>query len=153
MTVTWKLKGLFKGIDPEEAYEEIYGDGEGKTTQQIVDIARDEDSVIHKYFEWDDSIAGEKYRLQQAQVMVRNFVLVKPINEEKPEEKVTYRLVQADSSRESKYEPVSFFLKNEDEYQKLLKRALAQLESFKQAYKSLVELDGVFEEIDKLLTA
>lgn len=40
--------------------------------------ARDKRNPLHEYFEWDDTVAGEKYRLSQAQEMIRasKFVLV-----------------------------------------------------------------------------
>lgn len=41
--------------------------------QAVVDAARDEDSPLHGAFEWDDGIAAEKYRLDQAQRLIRSF--------------------------------------------------------------------------------
>lgn len=40
------------------------------TPKEIVDAARDPRSVLHKYFEWNDSIAAERFRLQQARHLV-----------------------------------------------------------------------------------
>lgn len=57
----------------------------GKLTPQIVvDAARDPDHVLHSRFEWDDAVAGEAYRRQQAHDLIRRA-------------KVVY--VQADESR------------------------------------------------------
>ena len=39
MAVAWKMPGLYKGIDPNEAYKEIFSDGKGHTLKEIVDIA------------------------------------------------------------------------------------------------------------------
>ena len=36
------------------------------TPQELIEKARSEDSPLHKYFEWDDTIAGGRYRLLQA---------------------------------------------------------------------------------------
>lgn len=33
--------------------------------------ARKEDSVLHKYFEWDDTEAAEKYRREQARALIQ----------------------------------------------------------------------------------
>lgn len=41
------------------------------TPQAVVDDARPEDAPLHAHFEWDDSIAGEQYRLVQASEMIR----------------------------------------------------------------------------------
>jgi hypothetical protein len=46
--------------------------------------------------------------------------------------------------------PTTHFATQPDEYQKLLQRAYAELRSFQNRYKSLSELESVFEEIDKI---
>ena len=44
----------------------------GKLTPAlIVDVAADEDHPLHNRFEWDDEVAGRKYRLQQAKQLIR----------------------------------------------------------------------------------
>ena len=37
----------------------------------VVETARDRASVLHGLFEWDDAAAAEKYRLEQAQGLIR----------------------------------------------------------------------------------
>lgn len=140
-TVTWKFK-QYKA-DPNKAYEEI-SSLEEITPQNVVDLAKDEKSVIHNDFEWNDTIAGAKYRVIQAGEMIRNFVLVT-----KEEEKTPMRALQITTTT-NVYKPTEFFLKNENEYQSLLKRALAELHGFKARYSSLVELEDIFKAIDEL---
>jgi len=41
------------------------------TPQIVVDEARPEGSPLHSRFDWNDQIAGEKYRLVQAQQLIR----------------------------------------------------------------------------------
>jgi len=41
------------------------------TPEEVVDEARDPDSPLHRYFEWDDSAAAEAWRLNQARSMIR----------------------------------------------------------------------------------
>ena len=38
----------------------------------VVDKARDPEHPLHGRFEWDDQVAGEKYRLQQAGDLIRS---------------------------------------------------------------------------------
>jgi hypothetical protein len=140
--VSWKLP-IYKA-DAQKAYEEI-SQLEQITAENIVDLARDENSVLHNDFEWNDEIAGQKYRLMQAQQMVRMFVFTPRKEEHSPT-----RVFQI-SNAPRVYKPIVFFTKNEDEYQSLLKRAKAELQAFKQRYKSLTELDKIFEEIDYIL--
>lgn len=37
----------------------------------VVEVARNRNSVLHKHFEWDDSVAADAYRLDQARTLVR----------------------------------------------------------------------------------
>jgi len=41
--------------------------------RDVIEDARPEDSPMHSYFEWDDGIAGNKYRIQQARELIRSF--------------------------------------------------------------------------------
>ena len=66
--------GFYKGISAQKVAEEIASIGESATPQQIVDRARDENSELHKCFEWDDSIAAENWRKQQARIIGRDSV-------------------------------------------------------------------------------
>src|SRR4051812_1463795 len=45
----------------------------GPTPAEVVDAARDDESPIHDYFEWDDVVAAEEHRRQQAREMVRSI--------------------------------------------------------------------------------
>lgn len=43
----------------------------------VVDAARDEESPLHSYFEWDDSIAAEHHRQGQARKLITSIVIVR----------------------------------------------------------------------------
>ena len=139
MQAEWKVKGLYKA-DAQKVADEI---GSGQITpQEVLEKARDVNSELHKCFEWDDSIAAEKYRLQQARSIIINLVYVP-----KKEEEQTVRCFSLTSTART-YQPTQQFLVQEDEYQTLLKRALAELEAFKRKYHTLTELESVFEAIE-----
>lgn len=38
----------------------------------VIDEARDPDSVLHSHFEWDDTKAAEAYRMDQARTLIRS---------------------------------------------------------------------------------
>lgn len=42
------------------------------TPRLVVDTARPKSHPLHSHFEWDDSIAGEKYREHQASELIRS---------------------------------------------------------------------------------
>ena len=50
----------------------IYDDAGELKPGIVVDRARDPEHPLHNRFEWDDAVAGEKYRLQQASDLIRS---------------------------------------------------------------------------------
>ena len=137
--VVWKMS-LFKA-DAEKVASEIEH-LENATPERILDYARNEDTELHKCFEWDDSIAGENWRKQQARMIVCNLVYVDDKKKEPSKLRVFYQ------SEEKEYKPVKFTLQKKDEYQELLERALKELHAFKEKYKMLTELDEIMKLID-----
>lgn len=126
---------------------EIAEIGKSVTPQEILEKGRDPKTELHKCFEWDDSKAAEKYRIQQARAIVRCLV-IKETDEPKsgkPEVRVFYK-----TSGNDGYKPTTIIMQNRDEYVRLLERAYAELSAFKAKYRILTELDGVFEQIDLL---
>lgn len=43
----------------------------GLRPSEVVEAARDEDSVLHPQFEWDDEVAAHEHRLHQARALIR----------------------------------------------------------------------------------
>lgn len=46
------------------------------TAKKVVDAARDPHHPLHVRFEWDDSVGGEKWRLQQARQLIDGLKVV-----------------------------------------------------------------------------
>lgn len=139
--VEWRIKGLFKA-DAQKVYEEI---GEAAVTpREVLEKAKDKKSELHKCFEWNDTVAANKFRLDQAARIIRNLVIIPKSEELMPE-----RVFQI-STDMTVYKPVREILRNEEEYQALLARATAELRNIKNRYNSIVELEEVFEAIDAL---
>ena len=139
MEVKWRIEGIYKA-DAQKVANEI---GDNRISpQELLEKARDVNSELHKCFEWNDSIAAEKYRLQQARGVLVNLVYK---TEKKDAEPIRYFQI---TTEKNTYQPTVSFLKQEDEYQALLKRAKCELESFKKRYYTLSELQEVFEAIE-----
>lgn len=142
ITAKWREGyGFFNGVDAQKVAEEIRGIGEEASSQQIVDRARDENSELHKCFEWDDSIAAEKYRLKQAGYVVHHLVIKEEkVPEDRPEIRYFFK-PKADAG----YKPTKVIVRKEDEYKALLARAWAELQAFKVKYSMLTELQEIFD--------
>jgi len=143
--IKWSVEGLHRG-DAQKCYDECQTLSE-VTPESVLEKAKNKKTELHKCFEWDNSVAGEKYRLIQARDIIRHFVIVTP---EKKEDAPKIRSYQI-STTTNKYEPTRLFLQKPDEYKALLERAKTELENFKRRYQTLVELEEVIESIDRLL--
>lgn len=146
MGVTWKLPGLFKDIDAEKCYSEIQGIGESATAKQIVERARDEESELHHCFTWDDSVAAELYREDQARLVVRSLVFTKS---DKSKEPTKVRVMHI-ADEPHIYKHTVLIMQNKTEYEAMLERAIGELRAFQAKYKTLTELEEVFNAIDAL---
>jgi hypothetical protein len=62
----------------------------GKLTPQlVVDTARDPEHPLHSRFEWNDAVAGESWRRQQAHELIRKAkVVYREADESQPEKSV-----------------------------------------------------------------
>lgn len=142
ITAKWREGyGFYKDVDPNKVAQEIRGIGEEATSQQIVDRARDENSELHKCFEWDDSIAAEQYRIQQARYVVHHLVIKEEVvPKDRPEVRYFVKPKQSEG-----YKQTQFVMKIDTEYEALLKQAWAELQAFKRKYSMLKELQEIFD--------
>ena len=118
-------------------------EAEGRlNAQNLVDVSRDKDAPLHDMFEWDDSIAAEKYREEQAKKIIRSIVYTV---EDKP---ITTRMYPSMGS--NTYQHIERVMKSDEMRKYLLKAAKAELDAFKRKYQILTELSEVFAVIDKV---
>lgn len=146
MTVkTWKFPGMYDA-DPELVADELERLGEDITPEQIVEAAREEGSELHKCFTWDDTEAAAKWRKQEARQLLHFLVIREVPDEEEAEQKPPVRCFYKTDN--GGYKTAEKVFRHDDEYQKLLQRALAELHAFKVKYASLKELDYILDLID-----
>ncbi len=143
----WSATGTRFGADAQKCYEEIMEiceDLESATPQAVLERARDESSELHKCFTWDDSIAAEKWRVNEARLVTRQLVIKEvEVPKDRPEIRLFYK-----TDNESGYKPTEIIVRKEDEYKKLLASAYAELRAFKRKYSMLKELQEIFDLIN-----
>lgn len=120
------------------------------TPGQVVDEARDPASVLHGSFEWDDTVAAEKYRVIQAQKLIRAFV----VTIERGGEKIdapAFVGVSADRNEESANNPyrrIEEVAKSQDLLAVAEKDALDQLMAIRKRHGHLKRLSDVWTAVD-----
>ena len=118
--------------------------------QAVVDAARDEESPLHGAFCWDDTEAAEKYRLLQAQDLIRSFRVVQ--DTDNGPVKVSMFVNLSTDRTEGKANNVYRMLEDVKAYPDLMETvlndALAELDSLRNKYAHLKELSDVWAAVD-----
>lgn len=145
---------FFKNKDPQAIAEEIYSISDSPTKEQIVDKARDENSELHDLFEWDDAVAAEEWRQEQAKNILRKLKVefIQGDGEKEPATKEfrPVRLFFGNPNDRKGFVSIFKIMEDKETYQNLLNKAKAELVAFENKYKMLEELNPIFEIIHKL---
>ena len=115
------------------------------TPKGLVDVSRAEDAPLHDLFEWDDSIAGEKYREVQAGKIIRSIEIT---YEEKTPVRAFFPVKYQESTEKSSYKSISVVLRNTDMREQVLSTARREMTSFVCRYKNIEELANVIEAME-----
>jgi hypothetical protein len=110
---------------------------------EVVRAARDENSPLHRYFCWDDTIAARNYRLHQARQLLR--VQVEYLQHD--QKAVLARVfVNLPSERKDKvgYRLMSDVLSTSDGRRHVLAEALRELQRIRVKFQNLQELAAIF---------
>lgn len=145
MTYQWKLPGIMP-VDAQTAGDELQRiyERDGAIDPEIVVLESESSSApLHSCFEWDNEEAAHKYRITQAQGIIRAIVAV----DETEKQTETRAFV----SVEREYHPVSVVIRNPEKRDILLQNALNELHWFEKKYNSLCELSGVFSAIKEVI--
>ena len=121
----------------------------GEVTPQIlVDDARPEDALMHPLYEWNDSIAAEKYRLGQSRRITNDLIVVRVSYEEPELPEPAKAFVSIKPRNESaSYKPIVEALSDEDTKKQVIENARMELDSYTRKYRNLVDLVPILEEM------
>ena len=117
--------------------------------EEVVKAARDPSSPLHNNFDWDDTEAAEKWRLEQARQLIRVSVQVLAGTNE------THRVfVSLENDRgKNGYRLLVDVLGDDDLRRRLLDQAFKELKHFQDKYHEIEELIPVFNKIDEVINA
>lgn len=148
-TYTAKPTAPFPKNKAQEVGEELNRIREeyGKATPEvIVEASRPKDSVFHSYFDWNDAIAAEKHRKQQARHISSSITC--EVIVESGEKKTVRAFINVKKAEEPEYVPVEIVMKDEDLRRQMLANALKELIGIKQKYQTLKELSEIWDAIN-----
>lgn len=122
-----------KELERIESKEEL-------TRESVLKFAKNKKSELHKCFEWDDSIAGEKYRLYQASNILTSISIV---YEEEPKRTTRMYVSIKNTENQRKYKNIVSVLENDEEYQQILDKAERDFVSYKDKYQNMIQLNDL----------
>lgn len=120
--------------------EELERSESGLTPRSLLDYSRDVNSPTHDEFEWDDSVAAEKFRLKQAHQLIIDLRIV---HDNADREVTKDRAFIVTPERKSEYVPLQKALTNDEWRIGLLAQARKDSEIFLAKYRRLEELASV----------
>lgn len=151
MVYDWKRSMPVKAQVAGEYLEQLQ-QAHGEITPKIVlDSARSEDALLHPCFEWNDGVAAEKYREDQARFLIRNLVVKVEQNDSPPKTVRAYVNVAQDMDQAGTFIDVETAVNNAKMREQMLRNAFRELQAFQEKYKNLSELAGVFSAISVLM--
>ena len=142
---SFKVPSLFKGLDPTDAANElerirgIYGD---LKPEYVVTESEDSNSLLHNYFEWDDTVAANKFRKEQAKLLIRSITVEVVTQNINCNVRAFVNVVESGKDYRN-YVPIDLVLKDTDAYNDLLAQAKDEMGDFVRKYNDIVELDDV----------
>lgn len=105
----------------------------------VVDAARPPDHPLHRHFEWDDKIAAEGFRLEQA----RNIIRIIRVVDETAETGTTRAFLSIKGKHGISYRTVDDVRSSQDLRDALLAQAEKELEAFEVRYRELKEICAI----------
>lgn len=108
------------------------------TNKNVLDYAKSNiNSELHKCFEWDDTVASEKYRLIQATKVISSISFV--IQEEPLKKQKVYYSIKTEEKDMCNFRNIKDILENDDEYYALCSKAKQELINCRNNYNDLIK--------------
>jgi hypothetical protein len=123
----------------------------------LVAVARDPQNFLHADFEWDDEVAGDKYRLLMEKSMKRALVFISHSEVEGVVDSQVIRVLQrtsitdSDGGKRKVWRSTVDMLDDPQGREIMLASAQRELNTFVRKYQILNELVGVIAPIKKFL--
>lgn len=123
--------------------------------QFLVDEGRSPASPLHEFFTWDDSVAAELHRQEEARQIIRSIRVIRtdiPLSEQPVIRK--FMSVHA-SDEETRFDGTAYLgvdqiMESKDYQQQTLNFAMEELNGWKARYDGIQEFFGIYAEIESL---
>lgn len=120
--------------------------------ENVVEVSKPEEAVLHDDFEWVDSIAAFEYRKHQARNILNSLVV---IEEETPEEQ-PIRYCFKIEEKTNNYTPLNVIMQSAESTGALIRKAISELQAYRMKYDTIIkkchgeiEIQALSEKLEK----
>ena len=119
------------------------------TAKELLDASRDENAPLHCCFEWNDTVAAELYRTEQARRIIAaiEVEIVKETDASALKTRLFVNVQPVACKKQGEFVAFNVAFGNKDYRQQILHNALNELLAFKRKYSSYQELTEVFNAV------
>jgi len=144
---------------------QVYGECLDKIAQKkggsvkpidIVEEAEKSNSPLHDFFDWDNKLASDKWRLNQARYLMNHITVVVKYDNKVKEEKAFFSVSVNHTNEDDVEEKRTAYVtldrvQSETELRvQVIENALQELQYWQEKYSTYKELFGVFRAINKM---
>jgi hypothetical protein len=115
--------------------------------EMVVEEARGETSPLHAHFQWNDHLAAEAYRTDQAREIIRALTI--DIGHSNVEPRFVRGFVNVEVGGEQGYVSTTTAMSSAELRRQVIRKAWEELEAWRQRHAELTELGRVFAAIDE----
>lgn len=130
-----------------EALQKLAGDAEELTPIMVVEAAKSPRSFLHPFFEWDDRVAAQKFRLDQARVLIRSI----QVEDGEFEAGCAPAFISISDKAGTSYRTLGSVKNSADLQAHVLEQATKDLESWERRYRALKDVCSVIAEARAML--
>lgn len=142
----WSETGQHNGNAQKcgEALEAIEAKNGEITPRLVVDAARESESPLHPCFEWDNSVAAEKFREDQARGVIRSIRVVFTAQEGiQAEPRRVYVNLQDEATGDRSYVPMARVLSEPELFERARAQFLREAKEFRARYREFDRLSAL----------
>ena len=145
--------GYRPALDPQVVGDELQRIEEkynGEDPHHIVKEAESKTSPIHNAFEWDNTVAGHNWRLQQARLLIRAVVHDREDPKTGKMLRAVPSYVNVKTEEGSRYVSIAKVLSNDELRNQVYDRAKAELKQWMIRYQDYKQFLGVFKAAEQI---
>jgi hypothetical protein len=132
-----------------DSLQAIYDQRGELTPALVVDLARPEDHPLHDRFEWNDAIAGEVHRREQARRLIRSVKITDNRNPKRPRHIREFVSVSRGSDPQPTYMPTVDAVADEFTRALVLQAMEREIAALKRKYSHLKEFAAAINALAK----